>query len=261
MNVLLSVIFGIITAAISFKLKLLNLKGALVTFILAVIIFYFGGVKWSTPILTFFILSSILSKIRKRVNPSVDSYFQKSDTRDHFQVLANGGFPGIMILLNQVVQLELFYIAYVSAIAAACSDTWATEIGTLFNFKTYNIINFAPVEQGISGGVSAVGFAGAILGAMIILFSAIHWISSLEAGVIIFASGFTGSVLDSVIGASLQAKYKCMTCNKITERKIHCGTPSIQSAGLSWLNNDGVNFASCSASGVISIVLVSQIAV
>lgn len=260
MNLLLSVILGIVTAALSFKLKLLNLKGSLVTFLLAVIIFCFGGIKWSTPILTFFILSSILSKIRKRVNPSVDLFFQKSDTRDHLQVLANGGFPGIMILLNQVVQSELFYIAYVSAIAAACSDTWATEIGTLFNFKTYNIINFAPVEQGISGGVSAIGFAGTILGAMIILFSAIHWIISLKAGIIIIASGFAGSVLDSVIGASIQAKYKCMTCNKITECKIHCGNPSIHFSGLSWLNNDGVNFASCSASGVISILLASQIA-
>ena len=174
LNFALGVFLGLFISVISYKLRLLNLKGAIATFFLAWIIFSFGQVKWTIPILSFFIFSNLLSKFRKKINPKVNSYFQKTDERDHVQVLANGGFPGILVLINQIHTSELFYIAYVSAVAAVCSDTWATEIGTLFNSKTFNIINFHRVEQGISGGVSLIGFIGAALGAILISVSASH---------------------------------------------------------------------------------------
>ena len=204
LHLFLSVLFAFFISIISLKTKLLNLKGSVATFILAIIIFYFGAIKWTVPILTFFVFSSLLSKIRKKMNPKVDSYFQKTDQRDHIQVMANGGFPGIIILVNQFYTSELFYIAYVSAIAAVCSDTWATEIGTFFNTKTFNIMDFKLVEQGISGGVSLIGFIGAVLGSVVISISAFQWINHYELLIILIASGFLGSTFDSVLGSTFQ---------------------------------------------------------
>ncbi len=240
-------------------MKLLNLKGAIATFVLALIIFYFGNIKWAAPILTFFVFSSLLSKIRKKINPKVDLYFQKTDERDHIQVMANGGFPGILILVNQFFTSELFYIAYVSAIAAACSDTWATEIGTFFNFKTFNIMDFKLVEQGISGGVSLIGFIGAVLGSITISISAFKWINQYEFLIIVIASGFLGSTFDSVLGAVFQAKFRCTVCKEIVEKINHCGFPTVHARGLKYLNNDGVNFAASTFGGLISFASASLI--
>ena len=260
LNVFSGVIFGLIISIISYKLKLLKLNGAIATFFLAWIIFGFGHVKWTVPILTFFILSSLLSKLRKKINPKINSVFQKGDVRDHVQVLANGGFPGILVLINQIHSSELFYIAYVSAIAAVCSDTWATEIGTLIKAKTFNIINFHQVEQGISGGVSLLGFTGAALGAIIISTSALPWLNNIsELMTIIFISGLLGSTLDSVLGSTLQGKFNCIICDKTVENKIHCGKNSVHINGVTWLNNDAVNLAASFFGGFFSIALVKLI--
>src|SRR3989304_315605 len=259
LNLVLGVVLGLIISVVSYKFKLLNLSGAIATFFLAWIIFSFGQVKWTIPILTFFILSSLLSKFRKKINPKVDSYFPKSNERDQVQVLANGGFPGILVLINQLHGSELFYIAYVSAIAAVCSDTWATEIGTMFNTKTFNIINFHQVEQGISGGVSLIGFMGAALGAMSISVSVTPWLNNIsEIILIIFLSGFLGSTFDSVLGSTLQGKFNCTVCNKKIESKSHCGKNSVHTKGYRWLNNDAVNFAA-SLFSILMIFLFSQI--
>lgn len=258
MDFVLSVLLGLIISIASFRLKILTGSGAFATFILAVIVFYFGKAQWTLPILTFFILSSSLSKIRKKFNPHVDVAFQKSEQRDHAQVLSNGGTAGLILLTNQIFQTELFYIAYVSAIASVCADTWATEIGTLFSVKTYNILNFEIVEQGISGGVSLIGFIGAMLGSTVILCSAVPWLNNimLTMPIIIF-TGFAASVFDSVLGATLQLKLRCAICSKITERKIHCDSIAVYFRGISWLDNDWVNFLTSLFGAFISLLATS----
>jgi uncharacterized protein (TIGR00297 family) len=257
LNLALGLILGLIISEISYKFKLLSLKGAIAAFFLAWIIYTFGQIKWTIPILSFFIFSSLLSKIRKKINPKVDKIFQKTDQRDHIQVLANGGFPGAIILINQLYTSELCYIAYVSAIAAVCSDTWATEIGTLFSSKTFDIIHFNQVEQGISGGVSLMGFIGACLGAILIVLSAYLWLNNVDdILIIVFISGFLGSIFDSVLGSALQAKFNCTVCNKTVENEFHCGTNAVHTKGIKWLNNDAVNFTTSLTGGFISFALV-----
>ena len=56
-------------------------------------------------------------------------------------------------------------------------------------------------------------------------------------------SGLAGSLADSLMGATLQAIYYCPTCEKETERRIHsCGTATLPLRGISWFDNDVVNF-------------------
>ena len=57
--------------------------------------------------------------------------------------------------------------------------------------------------------------------------------------------GLAGALVDSPLGASVQAIYYCPTCEKETEKRTHgCGTPTRQERGWRWLNNDMVNFFS-----------------
>ncbi len=242
MNFSIGLLLAFAVTYLSYKVKFLTLSGSVATFLLAGFIFGLGGWKWSVPILTFFILSSLLSKVRKKKNDNVELYFEKTGVRDHWQVIANGGLGGVLILLNQIHPNEIFYFAYLASLAAVCADTWATEIGTMFPAKTVNILTFKEIEQGISGGVSWRGTFGAFLGALVVAVSGMFWVNaSFYYFAVIVLAGLLGSVFDSILGATLQLQNQCVVCNKITERNVHCSQETKYFRGLKWLNNDIVN--------------------
>ena len=53
-----------------------------------------------TLILTFFILSSLLSRLGRSAKARYDLIFEKGSRRDHAQVLANGGIAGALMVLT-----------------------------------------------------------------------------------------------------------------------------------------------------------------
>ena len=67
---------------------------------------------------------------------------------------------------------------------------------------------------------------------------------------IIFLAGTTGALADSALGATLQQRRWCDSCERSTERRVHeCGTPTSQSGGLALMTNDTVNLLATLAGG------------
>jgi len=65
-----------------------------------------------------------------------------------------------------------------------------------------------------------------------------------------------GAIADSVLGATLQARRRCDTCNRETERLVHdCGAESRAVRGLGWMDNDIVNFLSGALGGLLAALL------
>jgi uncharacterized protein (TIGR00297 family) len=256
LNFIFCTFIAFVIAIISYRVKFLTKSGSVATFLLASVIFTFGGLKWSVPIMAFFFLSSILSKIRKKVNENVETYFEKSGVRDHLQVIANGGIGGVLVILNLIFPSELFYFIYVSSLAVVCADTWSTEIGTMYKTKTYNILNLKPVEQGVSGGISLIGTLGGFLGAFIIALSAMLWIDLNLLNYILFIilAGVIGSFFDSLLGATIQAQFECEICGKVTEKIFHCDKNTLHKRGYNWLNNDFVNLLAGISGGIFIIL-------
>jgi len=258
-NLLVGAALALVLVFISIKLKFLTYSGGLAAFILAVPIFGFGGIKWSAPVLAFFILSSMLTKYSESRNPQTKSLFSKTGKRDHIQVFANGGVAAVLVVINQIFsgESELIYALFVSSLAAVCADTWATETGILFKNKTVSILNFKNVAPGTSGGISIAGTIGAITGAFIIALSSLFWIGQniFNYIILITAAGLFGSLVDSFIGAALQRKNICRVCRKITEKSEHCGEKVNHYSGVKWVSNDFVNFC-CSAAGALFTLLI-----
>lgn len=256
-NFSLGILFGSVISLVSYKFKLLTFSGSLTTFFLAVIIFGLGTWKWTIPIVTFFLLSSLFSKYRKSKNKQVETYFEKTGERDHFQILANGGLACLLVIINYFYQQELIYIAFVSCVASVCADTWATEIGTLTKAKTVDVLSFKKVEQGVSGGISFQGTIASLAGAIVIAATSLAWLESnyIINLIIIVIAGFVGSIADSILGSTVQAQYKCQICNQPTERKSHCGYETGFIRGVKWINNDAVNLGATISGGIFSIIL------
>ncbi len=251
-QILLAFLFAFLIVLISYRFKFLSSSGMVGTFMLAVIIFGVGGWKWTVPILTFFILSSIISKIGKERKKKFELVFEKSSARDIFQVFANGGVAGVVAIVYHFYQNEILYYVYLASVSAAMFDTWATEIGTLLLSKPRLITTFEPVEPGTSGGVSIKGTIGGIVGSFLVFSSATFWIEwDFVKLIIVLLAGFIGSFVDSLLGATIQAQYRCEVCSKVTERKFHCNESAELIRGNRWFNNDLVNFM-CTMSGAFA---------
>jgi uncharacterized protein (TIGR00297 family) len=244
---ILAFILAILISLISFRLKFLDLGGSIVTFLLALFIFGIGGWKWTVPILSFFILSSLLSKIAETLSSKeINQIFEKGSRRDYKQVLANGGVPLLICVLSVLIPDTIdWYLVYLLAVAISTADTWSTEIGTLFSKNVYLITSLKKVNAGISGGISFIGTIGGIAGSFVITLSAFLFINLQMIDVlIILIFAFLGNLFDSLLGATLQVVYKCPACLKLTEKKFHCQVKTTYYKGIKFIDNDFVNFSS-----------------
>jgi len=258
---ILGILLSIIISLSAWRLKSLSRSGAWAAFFMGCMIFGLGGLSWAALLLTFFISSSILSRLFIRQKRDAIDKFSKGSQRDGGQVLANGGLGIILILLYTFSShADWVWVAYIGSLAAVNADTWATELGVFSPSLPRLITNGKIVEKGTSGGITPVGYLAALGGALLITIVAIPFsaslpiLSILAAGVI---GGLIGTSLDSWLGATVQAIYFCPSCHKETERyPLHtCGAATHLQRGYKWLNNDWVNFF-CSISGAISAGLV-----
>lgn len=256
MQLELGILSGMGIGYLAWRVKALSRSGAVAAAICGGLIFGLGGWRWAILLLAFFISSSILSRAFARRKTLLNEKFAKGSQRDWAQVAANGGL-GAMLVVAQVAWPEQSWpwLAYAGAMAAVNADTWATELGVLSPHPPRLITTGKRVERGASGGISWFGSLAAWCGAIFIALLA-AWLTpdrSVFASLgLISLAGLIGSLFDSVLGATVQAIYRCPGCQKETERHpIHtCGLATEQVRGWSWLNNDWVNFA-CALVGAL----------
>jgi len=260
----IGMILALIIAVASYKLRFLTGGGSVALLILGTLVFGIGGWAFAAPILGFFVISSLLSKLGKKRKNKLLTVFEKSGCRDAGQVLANGGVAGITILAWYFSQNDFAYFLYVASLAAVTADTWGTEIGVLAKTPPRSVLTFRNVPLGTSGGITLIGSAGALTGAALIALISLlttsgHISFSAKEFLFITLAGFLGSIVDSIVGATIQGQYQCPKCQKITERKTHCShhqTKFIR--GWKWMNNDAVN-AFCAAAGSGLMCLLSLV--
>lgn len=236
------IVAGCIVVLFSYRAHLVTFGGALAMFCLAVPIFGYGGWVWTIPIMAFFVLSSLLSKVGKERKRQFDLVFEKSDRRDAGQVLANGGVAGVIAVYYAVVGNMDVFPLYCTALAAASADTWATELGTLAKGTPRLITSFRQVPAGTSGGVTIFGLLSAFVGALVVAMSGWLFAGTVMTMVMVTLCGLAGSLFDSFLGATVQAQYRCGSCHKVSERRAHCGQSTERISGWVWMNNDWVNF-------------------
>ena len=202
-----------------------------------------AGWSWAVLLVAFFVSANVLSLYRTKLRAErIDGIVEKGNTRDVWQVAANGGVFALAALGSLIHPSWVWSAAGAGAIAAVTSDTWSTEIGTVATHPPRLITSGRVVPAGTSGGVTIAGSVAAMAGSVFIavIVFASGWGPRAAAGAL--AGGVAGSIIDSVIGATLQRTRWCNHCEKVTERLVHsCGTMTEPRAGIAWIGNDMVN--------------------
>ncbi len=272
LQLLLGFNLAIVISALAYTIGALTLAGALAASLLGFIVFGLGGLEWAIVLLAFFISSSLLSRAAKKRKALLEEKFSKGSRRDAWQVLANGGVAGAMVLAHALFPASPWpWVGFSASLAAANADTWATELGVLGPALPRLITTGRPVEKGTSGGLSLAGTLAGVAGGLLVglaaaflfpgsavinLTGVVNQVPAFEViaarTFLLALAGIAGSLFDSLLGATVQAIYVCPDCKKETERHpFHsCGAPTLRVRGLPWLNNDWVNFA-CTLSGAI----------
>ncbi|KAG2428662.1 hypothetical protein HXX76_011367 [Chlamydomonas incerta] len=153
--------------------------------------------------------------------------------------------------------------------ACCCGDTWASELGPLSADTPRLITTLRPVRRGTNGGVTLLGLSASIMGGMFIglvfylagLVSPTLWIfesqRALAAGQwrlipLGLVAGLAGSVLDSLLGATLQYSGYDTVSQRIVSRP---GPNVVRIAGPDrggLLDNNAVNLVSASLTSALT---------
>jgi len=244
--------FAAVVALLAYRTYALTAAGAGAAFVVGATVFGSGGWTAAAVLFAFFLPSTLLSRIAGNQKRALDNE-QRQAPRSAWQVLANGGVAAVCALAAPRAG-PAFAVAFAGAFAAASADTWGTEVGMLSRRAPVSILTLRPVRAGVSGGVTPLGLAASVSGALCVaLVSAAAGVGPFRA---VAFGGVAGAILDSILGASLQAMRWCPVCQSECEtRRHHCGSSTTLRRGASFLENDGVNFAATLCGAIVAAML------
>ena len=253
---------ALLVAVAAVRWGLLTLDGAIGTFLLATWTLGGGGWAWTLPLLLFFLPAGLLSLRRERLRPESVAFTDKGARRDLGQVAANGGVPFLVFVAWTLgLPPALAWPAFLGAVAAAAADTWATEIGIASGARPVLNTSGRRVPPGTSGGISPAGTAGAAVGALVVAASTLllapaRFTPALLPLAAAAPAGLMASLVDSLMGATLQAQYRCETCGEVTDRRRHCPpAEGVRVRGLSAISNDRVNLLASLVGAALAVLL------
>ncbi len=247
---------------LAFRRKAVTSGGAAVGAGLGAAVFVATGpLGWL--ILALFVLSSTgFTRFRAGEKEWLASVQEKGGRRDALQVIANGGVGLLAALLLRLTGAPVCAAAFAAAFASANADTWASEIGVLSRARPVSLLTFRHVPRGVSGGVTLLGSAASVCGALCValllaLENTLVTASLIGAATLIglvTGAGVFGSLVDSILGSTVQAQY-AKEDGSPTERRSTGGVPHRRTRGLAWVTNDVVNLLSTAAAAIAGALL------
>jgi uncharacterized protein (TIGR00297 family) len=245
-----------VIALIAWRARALRPSGAVAAVIVGTAAMA-AGWDWGVIVVLYFVSSSALSRFRSRdKDERTGGRVEKTGARDGWQVLANGGLFAVAALAYAVEPGMIWQLPAIGALAASAADTWATELGVLSPSRPRSILTLQPVEPGVSGGVTGYGFAAAVAAASFIgtVARALGWPSATLIAALL--GGLGGCTLDSLLGASIQSRRRCPSCNVGTEQRVHrCGSATEHVGGIAALDNDGVNLLATAGGAAVGVAV------
>ncbi|CAJ36240.1 DUF92 domain-containing protein [Methanocella arvoryzae] len=221
-EIALAVAVPLAIGIVTYKLNAVDLSGALSGVLCGVLLIVFGGFEWFILLLAFLILGTIFTKYKYQYKRKVGAAESNQGSRGYKNVFGNCFVPLIFVVAYGVlggttyvpylgyIDQSIFLIGFLGAMATATADTLASEIGSTYRGQPIMITTLRRVPPGTDGGVSPLGEAASIFGALAIAVIAIPLgLRANSVGTMVFITvltGFLGTNIDSLFGATLQRR-------------------------------------------------------
>lgn len=264
--------FAAALSAHGYRKKSLNLSGSAAAFFVGFTAFAVST-RFGLVLIVFYQSSSFLTKLKSNYKKTLEHAHKEGGQRDYVQVLSCSLIGTILAIAYALLEGPdapatsergtALLCAYIGHYACCNGDTWASELGVLDPWTP--ILVTAPwqeVPKGTNGGISLVGTVASAAGGLLIGATFVglgQWTipgdvsaeapSQLGFLTLGAAAGFIGSMIDSFLGATMQASYYC------DERKciVPMDGPGIRRvSGHDVLTNEQVNMASVGLTTLIS---------
>ncbi len=199
-------------------LKLLTPMGLLHACGLGVIIW--GTLGWSgyTIVMFYFLVGSGVTRIRMDQKQAEGIAEKRSGARGPENVWGSALIGTICALLtlipaiDHIIPQSWLLVAYVASFSTKLADTCASEFGKAYGKRTFLITTLQPVPRGTEGAVSLEGTLAGILGSIAIALVGLGvGMINLQGGLFSVVAAFIATNIESVIGATLQAKFSWLT--------------------------------------------------
>ncbi len=261
---LILLVTTIILSIIAYKKKYLTLGGVIIANFFGITLLIITGMQYLILLLIAFFITNLATRHGIHIKIKLGLIKSNSYIRDYKNVIANGLPIFIFGLLEGIYKSEIFIYGYLVALTIFFSDTISSEIGVLSKEKPRLIINLKKVPTGKPGAVSLLGTISGILS--VALFSIIIYfviplnIPFVLLMLILILFSTAGNILDSFLGATIQALYYCNVCDQFSEEEIHiCNSKCQLISGKKYVNNHVVNFISIFSISMLSMLLIPLI--
>ena len=240
---LLGILLSLVFVVAAFVLNWLTIDGAAAATLFGIVALGFGGWTGAAITLAFFVSSSLISKDQFDDEGILTLTFR----RDGIQVWANGFWFAFWLLIWFLSKEPVFMVAAVTSMAFSTADTWGSEMGGhRIKGKTWLISSFKKVEPGTDGGISVAGTLAALVGAAFI--TAIFWVMNPDyqwvSLLVVILGGFIGSMIDSLVGATIQGKPLQNWAKKLFAHRI------------SYVDNNLTNWLSAGGASIIALLII-----
>ncbi|KAI9350330.1 integral membrane protein DUF92-domain-containing protein [Obelidium mucronatum] len=273
------------------KKKSLSRSGAIAAAAVCFPTFLHPSYSFMAGLLTFYLSASRLTKVGTETKEKLEEDFKTGGQRNATQVFSNGFTGTLIVCLHYLLvvrennnsmdglcfadgngshQAKLntaLMAAYIGHYACCNGDTWASELGVLSKSLPRLITTLKSVPKGTNGAISVIGTLASISGgafvglAFGICLSSCWSLQSLA--LLLFAGalfGFVGSMIDSLLGATLQRSTFNKRTSQITQdfrrvRQNEEKSDLVIISGWELLDNHQINFISSGLTAVIAGVV------
>lgn len=197
---------------------------------------YFGLLLYVLP----FALIAVVGKIRNIILKK-RGFEKEKKGRNSVQVAINGLLTMIFLVVFKFTDLIGFFVLAAVSLSEAFADSMASDIGSLSKKEPFDLFRFKRVQSGISGGMSLLGSASALIASLIVALICFGFTRNLIDIAFVLGFGFLGTLIDSLFGSYFQALYVCPVCGKQTEKRIHHTRITTLIKGNKHITNNTVN--------------------
>lgn len=215
-------------AVYGYRRRSLTADGAVVAMITGWITFWVSSVCGIT-LIAFFLLASRATKYKQSIKKTLETDYKEGGQRDAVQVLCNSFPATVSLVIAQLypTQRESCLVSFFAFYACCTGDTFSSELGILSTGKPIHVLTLARVPKGFNGGVSFLGLVAAGLGGLAVASTVslyallVHHPLPAHFLPLFVLYSTVGSLLDSAIGATLQATYWCPATSKVHSSPKH----------------------------------------